>query len=109
MSATFLNSINVADRALGAVAEGDVVVQVDQITEASGLKSILWFTPFFQPIGMPCANGGEYLLGGNAAGGFSPHGIANVDNFLAKPLFDRGVTLLQGPQTGSDNFTSGSI
>jgi hypothetical protein len=69
----------------------------------------LWLKRFLQAIRMPGANGDKYLIGGNGAAGVIPQGAANLDNFLAKPLLDRGVTLLQGPQTGSHNFASGSI
>jgi hypothetical protein len=56
------------------------------------------------------ANGSKHLLSGDgAAEGIRLHGIADAKNFLAKPLLDCRITLLQCAQSGSHNFAGKSV
>ena len=47
--ATLLDAVDIADRALRTVTHGNVVAEIDQITGASGLNSILWLSPHLFP------------------------------------------------------------
>ncbi len=58
---------------------------------------------------MPRADGSKHLLSGSGAAGVRLHGIADADDFLAQPLPDHGIPLLQCPQTGSYRLAGGSV
>ena len=58
---------------------------------------------------MPRANGSKHLLRGNGAAWVRLHGIGDADDFLAQPLLDCGVTLLQCAQSGSHYLAAGCV
>src|SRR5271165_2688978 len=77
---------------------------------ASGLNTTLWLTrPLSQRVGMPRANSGKNMIGGDGAARIGLHSVIGTDHFLAQPLLDGGVTLLQRTQPGSHHLAAGGV
>jgi hypothetical protein len=58
---------------------------------------------------MSGAKGGEHLRGRYSARGIIFHRVMHGDHFLFEPAFHRGVTLLQGPQSGAHDLAARRI